>query len=40
MLNDYVTAAWITGLIIWGIGLLSVIFTKETFGRELDFVER
>jgi MFS family permease len=40
VLNDYVTAAWITGLIIWGIGLLSVMFTKETFGRELDFVER
>ena len=38
--NDYVTGAWITGIIVMAIGFVSVIYTKETFGRELQFVER
>jgi hypothetical protein len=40
MLGNYVTAAWITGLIIWGIGFISVLYTKETFGKNLDFIEK
>ncbi|HQQ97845.1 MAG TPA: MFS transporter [Cyclobacteriaceae bacterium] len=39
VLNDYLLAAWVTGLIIIGIGFISVIYTKESFGNELDFVE-
>ncbi len=39
MLNNYVTAAWVTGVIVLGIGLISLFFTNETFGKELDFVE-
>lgn len=39
MINDYVTAAWVTGVVIIAIGLLAVVYTKETFGKELDFVE-
>ena len=39
MLNNYVTAAWVTGVIVLVIGLISLFFTNETFGKELDFVE-
>lgn len=39
MLNNYVTAAWVTGVIVLAIGLVSVLFTQETFGKSLDFVE-
>jgi hypothetical protein len=37
--NDYVTAAWVTGSIIITIGFVAVIYTKETFGKELDYIE-
>ncbi|HEU5165094.1 MAG TPA: MFS transporter [Chitinophagaceae bacterium] len=37
---DYITAAWVTGIIIMTIGFISALFTKETFGKDLDFVER
>lgn len=40
MFDSYVQAAWITGAIVFVIGLVSVVYTKESFGRELDFVER
>jgi hypothetical protein len=39
-LNDYVTAAWVTGLIIIIIGVTSVIYTEESFGKDLDFIEQ
>lgn len=39
MLNNYVTAAWVTGVIVLAIGFISVFFTHETFGKELDFIE-
>jgi hypothetical protein len=39
MFADYITAAWITGIIMMVIGFVSVLFTKETFGKELNFVE-
>ena len=37
---DYVTAAWVTGIIIMTIGFISALFTKESFGKDLNFVER
>ena len=37
---DYITAAWVTGIIIMTIGFISALFTKESFGKDLDFVER
>ncbi len=37
---DYVTAGWITGAIVLAIAFAAVIFTKETFGKDLNFVER
>jgi MFS family permease len=36
---NYVTAAWIVGIIIVVIGFFAVLFTKDTFGKELNFVE-
>jgi len=39
MFHDYVTGAWITGVIILIIGFISVLYTKETFGKEMDFLE-
>ena len=38
--NNYITAAWVTGTVILIIGFISVLYTKETFGKELDYVER
>ena len=37
--NNYVTGAWITGIIVLVIGFISVLYTKESFGKELDYVE-
>jgi putative MFS transporter len=36
----YITAAWITGAIVIVCGFIAVLYTKETFGKELDFVEK
>ena len=38
--GDYITAAWVTGIIIMTIGFISAVFTKESFGKDLDFIER
>jgi putative MFS transporter len=40
VLNSYVTAAWVTGAIFITFGLISVIYTRESYGADLDFVER
>jgi len=37
---DYVTAGWITGVIVMVVAFIAVIYTKETFGKDLNFVER
>ncbi|HWB25865.1 MAG TPA: MFS transporter [Chitinophagaceae bacterium] len=37
--GDYVKSGWITGIVVMAIGLLSVIFTHETYHKELDYVE-
>ncbi|MDB5231580.1 MAG: transporter [Chitinophagaceae bacterium] len=39
MFADYITAAWITGIIVMIVGFVSVLYTKETFGKEMNFVE-
>lgn len=38
--DNYVTAAWITGAIIMVIGFVSVLYTQESYGKDLDFVEQ
>ena len=40
LFGDYITGAWVTGIIIMTIGFVSALFTKESFGKNLDFVER
>jgi len=37
--DDYLKAAWIVGIIIMIIGFIAAINMKETFGKDLDFVE-
>ena len=38
-ITDYVTGGWIAAIIIMAIGTLAIIFTKETFGKDLNYVE-
>jgi putative MFS transporter len=40
MFANYITAAWVTGIIVIVIGFVSVLYTKESFGRDLDFIEQ
>jgi len=35
----YVTAAWITGIIVMAIGITAAFFTEETFGKDLNYTE-
>ena len=37
--SNYITAAWVTGIIIMCIGFIAALYTKETFGKNLDFRE-
>jgi len=38
--NDYITGAWVVGIIVMACSWTAVYYTKETFGKDLDFVER
>lgn len=40
VLNDYVTAAWITGIVIMLAGFWAATRVRETFGTDLDFTEK
>lgn len=40
MFHDYVTAAWVTGIIIMVVGALSVFSVKETWGVDLSYTEK
>lgn len=40
MLGNYITAAWVTGVIIMITGFLSALNVKETWGKDLDFTEQ
>lgn len=37
--TDYVTAGWLTGLIIMAITVVAAIFTRETFNKDLNYLE-
>ncbi|MCU0374932.1 MAG: hypothetical protein MUF24_06450 [Chitinophagaceae bacterium] len=39
LLNNYVIAAWVTGVIVLLTGFISVLLTQETFHKDLDFIE-
>jgi MFS family permease len=37
--GDYITGGWMTGIIIMSMALLAAWHTRETFGKDMDFVE-
>jgi putative MFS transporter len=37
--QNYLTGGWVTGLIVFAIGLAASWFIKETYGKDLDFTE-
>ena len=37
--TNYLTAGWITGIIIMIVSGTAVYFTEETFGKDLNYVE-
>jgi putative MFS transporter len=37
--SSYVTGGWITGAIVIALGLFCIYHTKETFGKDLDYLE-
>ncbi len=40
LLNDYLTAAWVTGAVVMALGFTAALFTRESFGRNLNFTEK
>jgi MFS transporter, putative metabolite:H+ symporter len=40
VLNDYITGAWVLGIIVMLCGWTAVYYTKETFGKDMNFVEK
>ncbi len=38
--GSYITGSWITGLILMSIAVIAAFYTEETFGKDLDFLER
>ena len=36
---DYVTAGWITGIVVMIIGIVSVVLAEETFHKDLNYLE-
>ena len=37
--QGYLKSGWITGVVVMIIGIVSLVFTEETFGKELNYVE-
>lgn len=37
--NDYVTGGWLTAIVVMTIGTVAIILTRETFGKDLNYVE-
>lgn len=40
LFNDYVTGAWVTAIVLFSMAIVAAWFTEETFGKDLDFVEK
>ena len=38
--DNYITGAWVTGVIVLISGFISILYTKESFGKELDYIEK
>lgn len=39
-LNDFITGAWVVGIVVMVCGWIAVYYTKETFGKSMDFIEK
>jgi MFS transporter, putative metabolite:H+ symporter len=37
--TDYLSAGWITGIVVFIIGIVSVYFSDETYHKDLDYIE-
>jgi len=37
--QGYLKSGWITGIVVMIIGIVSLMFTEETFGKELNYIE-
>jgi MFS transporter, putative metabolite:H+ symporter len=37
--DNYLKAAWVVGIIVMSIGFIAALNTKETFGKDLNFIE-
>ncbi|MFT3936030.1 MAG: MFS transporter [Chitinophagaceae bacterium] len=37
--QGYLKSGWITGIVVMVIGIISVVFTEETFGKDLNYIE-
>jgi putative MFS transporter len=37
---SYVKSGWITGIVVFTIGFISLALTEETFGKDLNYIER
>jgi MFS transporter, putative metabolite:H+ symporter len=40
LFGSYVTGGWVTGVILMTIAITASLFTEETFGKDLDFIEK
>ena len=40
LFDSYLTGGWVTGIILFAIAIAAARHTEETFGKDLDFVER
>jgi hypothetical protein len=40
VLNDYITGSWVLGIVVMLCGWIAVYYTKETFGKDMNFVEK
>ena len=38
-LTDYYTGGWLTAIVIMVITIIAAIFTRETFGKDLNYIE-
>jgi len=38
--QGYLKSGWITGIVVMIIGIISLMFTEETFGKELNYIEK
>jgi len=37
--GDYITGGWITGLIVMTLAVIAAYHTKESFGKDMNFIE-